>query len=83
MTNAERRAARAEVDAARAALVTHLNELEYAVNVPKRFAENVGSWARDARRWAAKQPVKAATVAAVGIGVIAGAVALAARLGRR
>ena len=83
MTNAERRAAQAEVESARAALVTHLNQLEDAVNVPKRAARSVGRGVRAAQRWATDHPAAAAGAATVAVSAIAGVIALVARLSRR
>lgn len=83
MTNADRRAALDEVTAARAALVTHLNQLEDAVNAPKRFARTLGKRAREARQWAGEQPAAAAAVAAASLAVVAGIATLAIRIARR
>ncbi|MFM6974337.1 MAG: hypothetical protein ACKOXM_04265 [Agromyces sp.] len=83
MTSADRRAARTEVEAARAALIEHLNQLEEAVNVPKRVARSVGIWAGSARRWAAERPVAASAAAAVGTAVLAGIVTAVTRIARR
>ncbi len=79
MTTDERRAAKAEVDAARAALVTHMNQMEDAVNVPKK----IGRRMRQAQAWAGKQPLAAAGVAAAGAAVIGGIVVAIVRISRR
>ena len=83
MTSTERQAAKAEVEAARAALVTHLNELEDAVNVPKRLARSVGRCVRDTKRWAIERPATAAAISVAGAVVVAGIVTLEVRAGRR
>lgn len=74
MTSAERRDALAEVTAARAQLVETLNQLEDAVNVPKRLARSLGRGMREAKLWAADRPAAAAGIAAAGIAVVGVAV---------
>ncbi|HLP22728.1 MAG TPA: hypothetical protein VK139_01640, partial [Microbacteriaceae bacterium] len=79
MTNAERVQARAEVESARAALVTHMAQLEEAANLPKRASRRIGLWAKRARDVAEAQPAAAVAVVAAGLAGAAGVVALIVR----
>lgn len=83
MTNADRRAARHEVEAARAELIRHLAELEEAANLPKRLSRRVGVLVHRGREWAAEQPAAAAGAAAAAVAVVAGVVTVIVRATRR
>lgn len=76
MTDEARRAARAEVDAARADLVTYLNNLEDAVNFPRRIGRAARKTEARIREFAQEQPAAALAVAA-GAAVLVGAVVTA------
>lgn len=79
MTTPERAAAKAEVESARAALVTHLNELEDAVNLPKRAVRAVSQGVRRAREFAQDKPAAAAAAGIAALAVVGGIIALVVR----
>lgn len=83
MTSANRREARAEVESARAALVTHMAQLEEAANLPKRASKRIGAWVHQARERATEQPGAALGIALAGLAGVAGVVAVVTKIARR
>lgn len=77
-----RQSAYAEVQAARANLVDTLNQLEDAVNLPKRAARWLGRSTRQAKEFAADKPAAALGYAAAAVGLIGAAVTLIVKRSR-
>ena len=80
--NRDRLAARANVEAARAELVDYLSQLEDAANFPKRIVRASRRARIRLSRFAKRQPLAAAGVAAAAVALLAGAIAVSRRSGR-
>lgn len=83
MTTNQRVEAKAEVDAARTALVDYLNQLEDHINIPKRVARATGRCWRRTQEWATENPAAAAAVGAAALAAVAGVITLAVKISRR
>lgn len=83
MNDSQRQAALDEVEAARASLVEHLNDLEDAVNIPKRVSRSVGRGARRVKSFAKARPAATAAVVVAGVVLIGAAVTLIVRASRK